>query len=174
MTETIFHRGPRLPVVKETMPDLRTLVLMGQDIMQRALSCFTAQGVVPPNRQVVYMAPIPADCEQIAVLFSGWTPMPFLEGLTHCDTYRWIANFSVVITRCTPAIAVGKMNKTAPTPEQMLKAAEIASADAEVLLCLVAAIDEVGPELEILTPAPQGGMQTVELTLQVPAYGGLE
>lgn len=172
MTETIFRRGTR---TIEPLPDLRTLVLMGQDILQRALSCFASQGVVAPTRQVVYMAPIPADCEQVAVLFSGWSPMPFLEGLSHCDTYRWVANFSVVITRCTPAIAVGKLGKqTAPSPELMIKAAEIASADAEVLLCLVASIDEVGPELEVLTPAPQGGMQTVELTFQIPAYGGLE
>lgn len=172
MTETVFRRGNRV-VPAEVLPDLRTLVLMGQDLMARVLSCFTDQGVAPPERQVVYMAPIPADCEQVAVLFSGWTPLPLWDGLAHCDLYRWVANFSIIITRCTPAIGA-KSGKVAPVPDVMLAAAEIASADAEVLLCTVASIGEIGPEIEVLTPAPQGGMQTVELTVQVPAVGGLE
>lgn len=169
MTETVFRRGP---APKEILPDLRTLVLMGQDLMQRVLSCFTSQGVIAPTRQIVYMAPIPVDCEQVAVLFSGWTPMPPWDGLEHCDAYRWVGNFTVSISRCTPAIGA-KSGKIAPTPDSMLQAAQIASADAEVLLCTVASLDEIGPEIELLTPAPQGGFQTVELTVQVPAVGGL-
>lgn len=171
MTETVYRRGPVVP--REVLPDLRTLVLMGQDLMQRVLSCFTEQGVTPPDRQIVYMAPIPVDCEQVAVLFSGWEAWPPWDGLTHCDLYRWVANFSISISRCTPAVSVGKRT-TAPSAELMLSAAQIASADAEVLLCVVASVDEIGPQLELLTPAPQGGFQTVELSFQVPAVGGLD
>lgn len=171
MTETVFRRRGQFDP-NEVLPDLRTLVLMGQDIMALVNQCFTSQGVIAPARQIVYLAPIPADCEQVAVLFSGWTPMPPWDGLTHCDNYRWVANFTVSITRCTPAIGA-KNGKVAPTPDQMLQAAQIASADAEILLCVVASVDEVGPEISVLTPAPQGGMQTVELTIQVPAVGGL-
>ena len=171
MTDVSFRRRGSY-VAQEILPDPRTLVLMGQDLMARTLSCFASQGVVPPDRHLVYMAPVPADCEQVVVLFSGWEPMPPWDGLTHCDNYRWVADFSIAVTRCTPAI-IGK-GKTAPTTDQMFKAAEIASADAEVLICVISSLDEIGPTVQILTPAPQGGMQTVELTVQVPAVGGLE
>jgi hypothetical protein len=173
MTDVSYRRRGQPTQLTAPMPDTRTLVLMAQDLMTRTLSCFTGKGVVPPTRQVIYMAPIPADCEQVAVMFSGWTPMPPWVDLTHCDIYRWVANFSVIITRCTPANWT-KGGKVLPDPEQMLRAAEIASADAEVLLCLVASVDEIGPAVQILTPSPQGGMQTVELTIEIPAVGGLD
>jgi hypothetical protein len=173
MTEIVYQRRGGGPRIVEPLPDPRTLVLMAQDLMARLQSCFMTQGVVPPTRQVVYMSPIPADCEQVAVLFAGWSPLPPWDTLTNCDSFRWVANFSVIITRCTPAIGT-KSGKVAPTPDVMLQAAQIASQDAEVLLCLVSTIGEIGADLNVNTPAPQGGMQTVELTVQVPAVGALD
>ena len=174
--EVVFRRRSRLggaPFALEILPDPRTLLLMAQDLMSRLQSCFMSQGVVAPERQVIYTSPIPADCEQVAVLFSGWSALPPWDTLTNCDSFRWIGNFSVIITRCTPAIGT-KGGKVPPTPELMTKAAEIASQDAEVLLCLVSSLGEIGSDLQINTPSPQGGLQTVELVVQVPAAGGLD
>jgi hypothetical protein len=166
----VFQRRPR---PNEVLPDPRTLVLMGQELMTRLISCFVSQGVVAPDRQIVYMMPIPADCEQVAVLFSGWNPLPPWDTLTHCDSFRWVASYSIGITRCTPALPT-KAGKVAPTPDQMLQAAQIASQDAEVLLCLVASLGEIGSELSVVTAAPSGGFQTVEVNLSIPAVGGLD
>jgi hypothetical protein len=178
MTETVYQRrrsggGPRSYEPAEPLPDPRTLLLMAQDLMVRLQSCFLSQGVVPPDRSVIFMSPIPADCEQVAVLFAGWSPLPPWDTLTNCDSFRWIANFSVIITRCTPAIST-RSGKAAPTPDLMLQAAQIASTDAEVLLCLVSTLGEIGADLNLVTMAPLGGMQTVELTVSLPAAGALE
>lgn len=167
------QRWQRDPEVAEPLPDQRTLVLMAQELMARVLQSFASQGVTPPERQIIYMAPIPVDCEQLSVLFSQWTPLPPAELSTTCVNLRWFATFNVVVSRCTPAQS--KDPKKAPTPAQMLAAATMASQDAEVMLNLVnTGLTEVGSELEVLTPAATGGFQTVELTVQLPAAGGLD
>lgn len=170
MTEIIYRRASD-PVVNEPLPDQRTLFLMAKDILVLLQSCSHSQGVLLPARRFVYPSPVPADCEQAVVTFSGWDPMPPWDGLQHCEMSRWVGNFGISITRCTPAIS-GK--RTPPTIAQMEEAALIASTDAEIMLCLAAAFGEIGPEITVLTQAPQGGLQTTELTIQIPAFGGLE
>jgi hypothetical protein len=167
VTDIVYRRGA--PVL-EPLPDTNTLYLMGQRLLDLVLGCFASQGVSAPARHVIFMSPIPADCEQIAVLFTGWTPMPPMVGMEIRSPSRWVADVSVIITRCTPAIS-GRSGKVPPTPEQMNEAALIASTDAEVLLCAVSGLHEVGPNLGVLTGPPMGGMQTVELSLQLPAVG---
>lgn len=149
-----------------------TLYGMAESLLGLVVSTFNAEGVTPPSRQVVYMSPIPADCEQVAVLFSGWDPYPSPEGPQSCVRFRWLANFSVIVTRCTPAIVknAGGMRPTAPSVDMMKAAAKIASDDAECLLTAVLGLDEVGG-VGIITGPPSGGLQTVELNLQIPAGG---
>jgi hypothetical protein len=55
----------------------------------------------------------------------------------------------------------------------MLAMAATASADAEVLLCLVSSITEA-MDATVTIGAPQGGIQTTELSILVPAAGGLD
>jgi len=151
-----------------------TLAFMAEQLLEVVKSAALAKGVVLPSRQSYYMAPIPADCEQVAVLFTTWTPTPALEGPTICRPFRWLAPMSVIITRCTPAMPTGRgPNKAAPSAAKMIEAAKLASADAEVLLEVVNRLDEVGGDLEVVTNAPSGGFQTVELNVQLLPVGSL-
>lgn len=148
-----------------------TLHGMAQALLARAVMGFIADGNPPPSRQTVYMSPIPADCEQIAVLFSGWTPWPGSDGPESCMRSRWLGGFSVIVTRCTPAKLKGAgMKAQFPATEEMSAAAKIASDDAESLLALVAGLDEVA-SVDIIVGAPAGGLQTVELNVSIPAGG---
>lgn len=151
-----------------TEPD--TLAEMGEVLLDICRSAAVAKGVPLPARQVVYMTQIPADCEQVAAIFSGWTPFPIPEGPTICLPFRWQAGFSVLITRCTPAV---QKTKNPPTPEKMLEAAKIASADSEVLLELVNRLNEIGSDVGITAMAPSGGFQTTELTVTLMSVGSL-
>lgn len=151
-----------------TEPD--TLAEMGEVLLDICRSAAVAKGVTLPARQVVYMTQIPADCEQVAVIFSGWSPYPVPEGPTICLPFRWQAGFSVVITRCTPAV---QKAKAPPSPEKMLEAAKLASRDSEVLLEVVNRLNEIGSDVGIVTQAPQGGFQTTELTVTLMSVGSL-
>jgi hypothetical protein len=133
-----------------------------------------AKGVPLPGRQSVYMAPIPADCEQVAVLFTGWNLTPPPEGPVVCLPGRWMGSYSAIITRCTPAMPQqtrGRAATTAPEPAKMTEAARMASRDAEVFLETLTRLDEIGAEVSIVTNPPSGGFQTVELNVQLLAVG---
>jgi len=145
---------------------IRTLAQMGQALLDIANQAAVAKGVKLPARQMFYPAPIPADCEQVAALFSGWTPTPAPDGPVVCSTFRWMAGFSLIITRCAPKGAV-QVKSTAPTPAGMMASAQLASDDAEVLLEVVSRLDEVGGDLSVTVAPPSGGMQTVELNVQL-------
>ena len=147
-----------------------TLYEMATIVLERTVQAFAERGVVLPDRQLVYIAPLPVDCEQLAVLISGWVPDPPPIGLTHCQDFRWCGNFDIVVSRTSPAIPKG--NK-APTVEQMNRASQIAAEDAECILAVVRGLDEIGPEFSFVVGAPQGGYQTVVASVQIPAAGGL-
>lgn len=153
-------------------PSTETLFHMAENLLERVKACALQHGVVLPSRQLVYLSPIPADCEQVAVLFDGWSADQTWDITLHCNAFRWMGGFSVVITRCTPALPGRK--GTAPGVDQMREAALLASRDADVLTCVVTSLDEIGPEMQIMTQAPNGGFQTTELDIRMPAYGSLE
>ena len=159
--------GPLPPTQR---PD--TLYAMGEAMLHRVQACALELGLTLPERQVIYMSPIPADCEQVAVLFNGWSADQNWETTIHCNAFRWIAGFSVVVTRCTPAMPSKK--GATPTPDQMMAAAKLASDDAELMLCVLSTVDEIGTGLGVVTQAPQGGYQSVELDVSIAAFGSLE
>jgi hypothetical protein len=144
---------------------------MANDLLERTRACFAEQGVVLPSRQVIYLSPLPVDCEQVAVLISGWVPLPPWEGLIACQATRWCGQFSVVVSRATPAVSRGSR---APAEDAMRESARIASDDAEALLCMVNGVEELGPDFQLELGAPQGGFQTVICGMQIPAFGGLD
>ncbi len=145
---------------------------MAEELMARMESCFLAKGLDLPGRKLIYMSPIVQDCEQAAVVFSGWTPNPPWENTITCDNFRWMAGFSCLVTRCTPALP-SKDGKIPPSMAKVREAAKIASADAEAMLCVVSTLGEIGPELQVITHAPLGGLQTVELIVTLPAAGAV-
>jgi hypothetical protein len=146
---------------------------IGEAMLDLVRSAALAKGVQLPARQSAYMAPIPADCEQVAVLMTGWNPTPAPEGPTVCMPFRWLAGCSVIITRCTPAIpGKGGALKTVPM-EKMTEALRLASADAEVLLEVVNRLDEIGSDLSVVINPPSGGLQTTELNVQLLPTGSL-
>jgi hypothetical protein len=151
-----------MPVLVSATTLYETALVLLADVV----SCLQQQGLSPPGRQVVYMGTIPADCEQVAVVFGGYIPEPAFDGMTFCSNYRWAGTFSVIITRCTPALP-GK-NGVAPSAALMNAAAEIASKDAEALVCLVDTVGEHGGDVAINTAAPSGGMQTVSVDIRLP------
>lgn len=156
--------------VDRTPPSLSD---MGETLLEIVRASAVAKGVTLPARQSVYMAPIPADCEQVAVLFTTWTPTPPPEGTMVCRNFRWMAPMSVIITRCTPAVPTGSRKTAAPTPAKMIEAARLASRDAEVFLEVLNRLDEIGGDVSVTTNAPSGGYQTVELNVQLLPSGSL-
>lgn len=147
-----------------------TLFGMASRLLALVESTFLSDGMTLPERRVVYPAPIPADCEQVAVLFTGWATFPGADGPEQCINMRWLADLSVIITRCTPALPKatrGGSTASPPDPQKMKDAAKIASDDAEGLLHVLQGVGEAGA-VSLTTGAPQGGLQTVELNLQVP------
>lgn len=155
-----------------TPPRVTTLATMAQEILVRLNAVAAGAGALLPDRQIIYMTGVPLDCEQVAVAFGGWVPEPQLQGMTHCSTFRWAAQFGVGISRLTPAMP--PRAGVAPRVEQMNAAAQISSDDAELLLALTFTFDEVGADVNITTPEPQGGYQAVMLTITIPAFGGLD
>lgn len=148
-----------------------TLYEMAQVLLARTVQAFAERGVSLPGRQLVYMAPLPVDCEQVAVLISTWVPDPPITGLTTCQDFRWCGMFDIVVSRVSPAIPKG--NK-APSAEAMSEAARIAAEDAECVLAVIRGLGEIGSEFSFNLGAPQGGFQSVVCTVEIPAYGGLE
>jgi hypothetical protein len=173
MTTPVYQRAgdfvDQQEAIQTPFPD--TLYGMAEALLARMEVCFLGRGLTLPSRKIIYMSPIVQDCEQAAVVFSGWTPTPVWDGTIMCDAFRWLANFSCLVTRCTPALP-GK-NGTTPAVAKMNDAARLSSADAEAMLCVVATLGELGPELQVITHAPQGGLQTVELLLNLPAAGAV-
>ena len=91
-----------------------TLYDMGRRLLELTVDIMHGAGAIVPERQLVYMAPIPADCEQVAVLFSGWTPYPQQEGPSSCSSYQRLAGFSVIITRKSPAVQTSGSTSVRP------------------------------------------------------------
>jgi hypothetical protein len=150
-----------------------TLYDMAQALLDIVLAAGVAKGITLPSRRLVYPSPIPADCEQVAVLFTGWnpTPMPAPDGTSICHNWRWVAPFSAIITRCTPAIpGKGKALRHVDA-SQMHLAAKIASDDSEVMLEAMNRIGEVGADVSLAANPPQGGFQTVELNVSLISGG---
>lgn len=149
-----------------------TLMTMATEILVRLNQLAAGVGLDLPTRQFVYPTTVPADCEQVVVVIGGWGLSPVPSGMTDCLTAKWVGQFGVGITRCTPAIP----SKNIPTPSvaKMNEAAQISSDDAELLLQLVSVLGEMGPETAVLTQEPEGGFQSVTLTVSLPAFGGLD
>lgn len=152
-------------------PTAVTLLSMAQGVMGMVEQAAAGRGVQLPERRVVYMAPIPADCPQVAVLIGGWNLEPASDEMLICTRGRWVARLGVGITRKTPAIpsAAGDL----PTPAQLFAAAALAAEDAEVLLEVVGSLGEIGGDAAVDTPAAEGGLQSVTLTVRTPAFGGI-
>jgi hypothetical protein len=163
---TVYSSSPDLSLADAPGPT--TLMTMARTLLDITESCALALGVALPERRVTYMAPMPADCPQVAVLIGGWQLEPPAEGLFTCDRGRWVAQLGVVITRKTPAVpsAAGDL----PKPSQLEQAAQIASDDAEVLLQVVASMAELADVL-VETPAAEGGLQSATLAFRAPAFG---
>jgi hypothetical protein len=157
--------GPPIRSVSPGTGYAETLEEMGTRLLERVAEAAVGKGIQLPPRQVYYMSPIPADCEQVAALFSNWTPTPGQDGPTICQPWRWMANWSVIITRCTPAMpGKGRGLHTVPA-EKMMAAGKLASDDTEVLLAVVNSLDEIGADTTVVANAPSGGYQTVELNV---------
>jgi hypothetical protein len=166
------------PPIRDASPGTgyaETLEEMGTRLIQRVAEVAVGKGIDLPTRQSFYMAPIPADCEQVAALFTGWNPWPIQDGPTICQPWRWLANFSVIITRCTPAIPGKGIKAAAHTVpvEKMIAAAKMASDDAEILLAVVNSLNEIGADTSVVTNAPSGGYQTVELNVPLISGGSI-
>lgn len=172
MSETIYSRSRTPDYTMDGAPNAEiTLYGMAELLLNRARQAFEERGVLLPGRQLIYLSPIPADCEQLAILISGWVPMPPWEGITHCQRVKWCGQFDIIVTRATPAMPKGSK---APTVEQMNLAAQIASEDAECVLRVVQGLEEIGETFSLEMNAPQGGFQTTACNLLLPAYGALE
>jgi hypothetical protein len=168
-----FAQGPPIRAASPGTGYAETLEEMGTRLIQRIAEVAAGKGIDLPSRQGYYMAPIPADCEQVVALFTGWNPTPAQDQPTICQPWRWLANFSVIITRCTPAIpGKGKGIKTVSVG-QLKAAAKLASDDAEVLLGVVNSLAEIGADTSIVTNAPSGGYQTVELNVPLLSGGSI-
>ncbi|HEX6686808.1 MAG TPA: hypothetical protein VF062_28845 [Candidatus Limnocylindrales bacterium] len=154
----------------DPQPATTTLLTMARALLTVVETSAAGLGIPLPDRRVIYMAPIPADCPQVAVLVGGWTMDPAGEGMIACERARWAAQLGIIITRKTPAVptAAGDL----PTPASMMQAAQLASDDAEILLEVVGSLQEVADVL-VETPAAEGGLQSATVSFRTPAFGGI-
>jgi len=143
-----------------------TLYELAEDLMDSVRQQALQSDIALPARQIIYMTPIPPDCEQVAVMFNGWTLYPETGQIQTCMTSQWMAGFSVIITRCTPAVSKNPKNPI-PGSELMGAAALIASTDAELFRDIVGAMSGF-MSVTIAVQAPSGGLQTVELDISIP------
>jgi hypothetical protein len=173
VSEVVYSRGrtPDYTLYTAPRPEI-TLYEMAENLLARVLQAFAQRGVILPARQIIYLSPLPVDCEQVGILISGWTPQPAWEGVTSCQMVKWCGQFTIVVSRASPAVPKG--SRSAPTAESMHQAARMGSEDAEALLAVVNGLGEIGQDFLLELGAPQGGYQTVAVNLQVPAFGGLE
>lgn len=151
---------------------LDSLFDMAQAILERLRMVAKGAGVALPGRQVIYPSAIPTDCEQVAVLLTGWSPHVVWDGYVNCQTFKWAGNFQVTITRCSP----GTPDKRGKIPDAatMTDAARVASVDAGLLQQLVATFAEIGPEMSLIVSSPEAGLQSVELTVSLTTFGSLD
>lgn len=174
MTEIIYSRGANPDYsMGAGQPRTATLMTMAQDILVRLRNSAIELGVELPSRQFIYPTNVPIDCEQVAVVFNGWTGEPSEPGLVACMRFRWCGQFGVAIGRCTPAMPP-RGSSSAPSVDKMMAAAALASADAELLIHLVSTFGEIGSDLTLITPEPEGGFQATFLQVTLPAFGGLD
>ena len=164
---------------RENEPDLSlaavpgdTLHAMATELLVRLQGCAAQLGVRLPERQFTFMSPVPVDCAQVAVVASGYQPMPLWVDLIVCSEFRWCGQFHIVISRKTCAMPTANGSQ-APSAANMSEALKLASDDAEVLLLLVQTVREIGPQMTLETPAPEGGYQSVILHILIPVTGGL-
>lgn len=149
-----------------------TLFEMGEQILERMQGIAATLGIDLPVRQIIYPSPVPVDCAQVAVVLLGWQPTVQQDNYVGCQQFKWAGNFAVQITRCTPAVS--RKRNEAPAAADMIEAGRIASDDSDILVELVRSFSEIGPEMALQLAAPDGGFQTVQLTVSLPAYGGLD
>lgn len=148
-----------------------TLYDMASGLLELTKQALVEAGLPVPARQVIYTGQIPADCEQLAVVFGGWGPTPPADGMVVCQSYRWAADFTVLITRkCVPGITA---TKTIPSAADMSATAKRSSDDAEALLDVVSMVGEHGGDVAVSTAAPAGGLQSVILEINLPVTRGL-
>lgn len=141
---------------------------LGQHVLDVAVQRFAEAEIALPDRQLVYMTPIPGDCAQVAVLMGTWALNPPLEGPGPCTNSRWYGSFTLVVMRDCPAMPSARGKP--PTVDNMERSAKIASDDVEVLTLIAESFPFVDG-IEIRIGAPSGGLQRVELDLQIPAEG---
>lgn len=151
-------------------PGAQTLYGMAANLLALTKSTFTGMGLELPSREVIYPSPIVADTEQVAVVFAGWLTYPASEGPVMCESFRWLGDFSVIITRCSPAVPPKTSTTGAVTADKMIDAALLASQDAEALLIVLQELGEFASP-QLATNPPNGGLQTTELSVQIPAGG---
>lgn len=158
--------------IAQATPRVATLYSMAQEILTRLNQVAAGAGVDLPSRQFVYPTTVPADCEQVVVVIGGWSLAPVPSGFQDCLNAKWVGQFGVGITRCSPAIP--SKNIPVPSVAKMNEAAAQSSDDAELLLMLVAGLGEMGPDTLVVTQEPEGGFQAVTLTVSLAAFGGLD
>lgn len=174
MSDVLYSRGENPDYTTGVIqPRTATLMTMAQEVLVRLRNSAAERGVTLPVRQFIYPTSVPIDCEQVAVMFGGWVGDPLEVGMTACLRFRWCAQIGVAIGRCTPAMP-SRGSTSAPPVERMNAAAQMASDDAELLIHLVSTFGEIGSDLILTTPEPDGGFQAVMLQVTLPAFGGLD
>lgn len=143
---------------------------MGEEILRRINKIAAALGVTVPDRQVICSGGAAVECEQVAVMLTGWVPMG-QELAVPCQRL-WGANVSVVIIRNAPAIPT-QSGRRAPTADAINTGGVLASNDADILVELADTLDVVGDGLLVTIGAPEGGFQTTELAVVLGRVGGL-
>jgi len=144
---------------------------IAEELLRRTNKLAADLGVVLPSRQVICAGGAVYDCEQVAVMLTGWTPMD-QEGLGNPCNRLWAAGFVIGIVRKAPA-APGDGGRKAPTAEAVSQGGAMASDDSEVLLALASTLDVVGDGLDLTVGIPEGGVQATLLTVSVGRIGGL-
>jgi hypothetical protein len=127
-----------------------------------------AKGVTLPARQMVYPAPIPADCEQVAVLFTGWNVTPIQDG--RHDHLPALALDRALLGDHHPLHPGDPRQGPEPGPEARRtepdgRGGQDRQRRLRGLLEAMNRLGEVGSDVSLVANPPSGGYQTVELNV---------
>jgi hypothetical protein len=172
--------------------DPTSVAAIGRELVRRVEMLYADHGVSLPTRRIWAAGSVPPECEQLVVSFTG-----LREGLIEgdnapnrpCETLV-VAEFKVRVSRCVP---VGDDVGNPPSPEEIGAAADMLSTDSYLLVKLAGCYFDLfslgspgggrvvygvdgsrqiipggmGVDISLEVEDPQGGMQSVVLTLSM-------
>jgi hypothetical protein len=162
-----------LPSLHGVDDDAKNLAVFLQEVLDRVIATYESYGMPLPGRRYWTMSAPVVDCEQLVVsLIQMYIGAPGDEATEprRCNDPR-SATMTVEVARAVP---IGQQNGQPPRADEIQEAAEVQAYDSWILLRSVNDLDAwsqgmgtfgLGVIATVDTTTPQGGFQTVRMTI---------